>query len=67
MISIIKKKKSKNLYVQFYLNGKCVQRSTKLADTPKNRKFIENKIIPSLELKIQAGEIDHGNSSLIFT
>lgn len=58
MISIIKKKNSKNLYVQFYIDGKCVQRSTKLEDTPKNRKFIKNKIIPSLELKIARGEFN---------
>ena len=58
MISIIKKKKSKNLYVQFYLDGRCIQRSTKLKDTPKNRKFIENSIIPPLRLKILKGEVD---------
>jgi len=58
MISIIKKKISKSLYVQFFLDGKCVQRSTKLGDTPKNREFIKNKIIPSLELKIARGEIN---------
>lgn len=58
MISIIKKSTSKNLYVQFYLDGKCVQRSTKLEDTPKNRKFIENSIIPPMRLKILKGEIN---------
>lgn len=58
MISIIKKNKSKNLYVQFYLDGKCIQRTTKLEDTSKNRKFIENSIIPPLKLKILSGEIN---------
>jgi integrase len=58
MISIIKKSKSKSLYVQFYLDGKCVQRSTKLEDTKKNRKFIENSIIPPLRMKILKGEIN---------
>lgn len=58
MISIIKKAKSAKLYVQFYINGKCIQRSTRLEDTSKNRKFIENKIIPSLELKILDGEFN---------
>jgi len=58
MISIIKKSASKNLYVQFYIDSKCIQRSTKLKDTPKNRKFIESKIIPSLELKIARGEFN---------
>jgi len=61
MISIIKKKKSSKLYVQFYIDGKCTQRTTKLEDTPKNRKFIENKIIPSLELKILNGEFNQKN------
>lgn len=58
MISIIKKSKSKNLYVQFYLDGKCIQRTTKLEDTSKNRKFIENSIIPPLRLKILKGEVN---------
>ena len=62
MISIIKKKRSVNLYVQFHIDGKCVQRSTKLEDTPKNRKFIENKIIPSLALKIANGEFNQKRS-----
>jgi integrase len=58
MISIVKKSTSKNLYVQFYLDGKCVQRSTKLEDTPTNRKFIKNSIIPPMTIKILNGEID---------
>ena len=66
MISIIKKKTSKNLYVQFYLNGKCIQRSTKLEDTLKNRKFIKNKIIPSLEIKILNGEFNQNKTNLKF-
>ena len=66
MISIIKKKTSKNLYVQFYLDKKCVQRSTKLEDTPKNRKFIENKIIPSLEVKILRGEFNQQKNNSSF-
>jgi len=56
MISIVKKKTSKYLYVQFYIDGKCIQKSTKLKDTQKNRKFIKREIIPSLEQKIAKGE-----------
>ena len=66
MISIIKKKRSVNLYVQFHIDGKCVQRSTKLEDTPKNRKFIESKIIPSLALKIANGEFNQRRSESKF-
>ena len=66
MISIIKKKRSANLYVQFHIDGKCVQRSTKLEDTPKNRKFIESKIIPSLALKIANGEFNQKRSESKF-
>jgi len=58
MISIIKKKKSSKLYVQYYIDDKCIQRSTKLDDTLTNRKFIEKQIIPSLELKILKGEFN---------
>lgn len=58
MISIIKKARSKNLYVQFYIDGKCIQRSTKLENTPKNRKFIENSIIPALKIKLINGEFN---------
>lgn len=66
MISIIRKKNSANLYVQFYIDGKCVQRTTKLEDTPKNRKFIEKNIIPKLELKILKGEFNQKKSESRF-
>jgi len=66
MISIIKKARSKNLYVQFYLDGKCIQRSTKLEDTPKNRKFIENSIIPALKVKLLNGEFNTKKQSKDF-
>jgi len=54
MVSIFKRKDK--LYVQFNIDGKCIQRSTKLKDTQKNRKFIKSHIIPSLEIKILQGE-----------
>ena len=63
MISIVKKKISSKLYVQFHIDGKCIQRSTKLDDTPKNRMFIKNKIIPSLEIKILNGEFNQNKSN----
>lgn len=66
MISIIRKKRSANLYVQFYIDGKCVQRSTKLEDTPKNRRFIEKNIIPKLQLKILNGEFNQKKSEKKF-
>jgi len=43
------------LYIQYMLNGKKVQRSTKLKDTPKNRAYIQNEVIPALERKIVQG------------
>jgi len=58
MISIVKKSKSKNLYVQFYIDGRCIQRSTKLKDTKENRSLIKKKVIPPLELKILNGEFN---------
>ncbi len=66
MISIIKRKKSSNLYLQFFIDGKCIQRSSKLEDTQKNRKFIEKKIIPSLRLKILQGEFNQKKSEKKF-
>ena len=66
MISIVKKARSKSLYIQFYIGGKCIQRSTKLEDTSENRVFIKKKIIPELERKISNGEFDTKKQSRDF-
>ena len=66
MISIVKKAKSKNLYVQFYIDGKCIQRSTKLLDTKFNRLKIKREIIPQLEIKIAQGEFNKEKKSKDF-
>ncbi len=45
------------LYIQFYLDGKQKQRSTRLKDTPANRKLIQKEVIPKLYLKLKNGEL----------
>ena len=44
------------LYIQFYIDGKLKQKSTRLKDTPQNRKLIKNEVIPQLLLKLKSGE-----------
>lgn len=44
------------LYVDYYVDGRRVRRSTKLSDSKANRKFIEKNIIPKLQAKILLGE-----------
>jgi len=46
------------LYCQFTINSKVRQRSTKLDDTPANRRLVKQSIIPKLEVKIISGEFD---------
>jgi len=46
------------LYVQFYIDGRLKQRSTRLDDTPQNRKLVQNEVIPQLILKLKSGEFD---------
>ena len=44
------------LYLQFIVNEKRYQRSTKLEDTPKNRVLVQKEVIPKLQHKILSGE-----------
>lgn len=46
------------LYIQYELNGKNVQKSTRLKNTKENRKLLENEVIPALKLKLLNGEFD---------
>lgn len=54
MISFFNRKGK--LYVQFEVDGKRYQRSTKLDDTAKNRTFVTKEIIPKLQHKILSGD-----------
>ena len=50
MVSVFNR--NNKLYVQYIAYSKTKQKSTRLEDTPENRKFIEKEIIPALERKI---------------
>ncbi len=45
------------LYLEYETNGKIIQKSTRLEDTPKNRGLIKKEVIPELQRKILLGEI----------
>jgi len=47
------------LYIQYKLNGKNVQKSTKLKDTKENRKVLQDEVIPLLKLKLLNSEFDN--------
>ncbi len=49
------------LYIQYYLDGKIKQKSTRLPDTPKNRKLVQKEVIPQLILKLKSGELSKKN------
>ncbi len=46
------------LYLQYYVKGNRIQKSTGLKDTSANRKLLKNKVIPQLEIKIMNGEVE---------
>jgi len=46
------------LYVQYSINGKNIQKSTRLKDTKANRLLIKKEVIPALERKIILGDIN---------
>ena len=46
------------LYLQYYLNGKQKQKSTRLPDTPQNRRLVKNEVIPKLILKLKSGDFN---------
>lgn len=45
------------IWLSYYVDGKRIQKSTKLKNTPKNLNTVKNTIIPSLDIKIATGEI----------
>lgn len=46
------------LYIQYKLNNKNIQKSTKLKDTKQNRKLLEDEVIPLLKLKLLNSEFE---------
>lgn len=44
------------LYVDYYVEGKRLRRSTGLADNAANRKLVKDRIIPQIQAKILLGE-----------
>jgi len=46
------------LYLQFFINGKMKQKSTKLQDTKENRELLHREVIPKLHLSIISGEYE---------
>jgi len=44
------------LYLQFVVDGKVKQKSTRLKDTPENRKLVQKEVIPLLIIKLKNGE-----------
>ena len=45
------------IWLNYYVDGKRFQKSTKLKNTPANIKIVKNEIIPALDIKIATGEI----------
>lgn len=50
-------KRGKILYVKYEVDGKIVQRSTRLEDTPINREILKRQVVPEIKRKIASGEI----------
>ncbi len=47
------------LYIQYKLNGKNIQKSTRLKDTKENRKVLQDEVIPLLKLKLLNSKLDN--------
>ena len=47
------------LYLQFYVDGKLKQKSTRLKDTKENRKLLQKEVIPQLIIKLKNGELSN--------
>lgn len=45
------------IWLNYYVEGKRIQKSTKLKNTPQNVKLVETKIIPAINSKIASGDI----------
>ena len=52
------------LYVQYYLNGKCIQKSLRKDYTKENIKLAKKFVIPEIERKILLGEITESNKKV---
>ena len=52
------------LYIQYKLNDKNVQKSTKLKDTKQNRKLLQDEVIPLLKIKLLNSEFDNSKPKL---
>jgi len=52
------------LYIQFKVDGKQYQRSTRLDDTSRNRKLVEKEVVPKLQVKILKGEFDQTSKQI---
>ena len=45
------------IWLNYYVEGVRIRKSTKLKNTPKNLKIVTSQIIPALDIKIATGEI----------
>ena len=45
------------IWLNYYVDGKRLQKSTKLKNTPENIKVVKTKLIPALDIQIATGEI----------
>lgn len=59
MVRMYKRSNGK-LYLEYEANGRVIQKSTRLPDTPTNRVLIKKEVIPELQRKILLGEIGKG-------
>ncbi len=50
-------KKSDKWYIQYYLDGKKISKSSGLDSTKENKKYLEKEVIPKLEAKLMLGFI----------
>ena len=56
MVKMFKRKNGK-LYIEYVVDGKTIQKSTRLKDTPQNRALVKKEVIPTLERKIIMNEV----------
>ena len=49
--------RGKIIWLNYHVDGKRFQKSTKLKNTPQNIKIVQTKIIPALDVKIATGDI----------
>ena len=56
MVKMFRRNNGK-LYIEYIADGKTIQKSTRLKDTPQNRALVKKEVIPTLERKIIMNEI----------